>query len=112
LLEGAQLEAAHLGLAQRARRLLRRYREWRGLVSARGLERLPEDEQTTYRRGELLEAFMTQPFFVAEPHTQRPGAWVPLRETLSSVRRILEGATDELEAKALAYVGALPHEVQ
>ena len=108
LLEGAQLEAAHLGLAQRARRLLRRYREWRGLVAIRGVEQLPAEEQTTYRRGERLEAFMTQPFFVAEPFTKRPGAWVPLRETLSSVRRILEGAADDMEVTALKYFGALP----
>ncbi|HET6315245.1 MAG TPA: hypothetical protein VFG86_02220 [Chloroflexota bacterium] len=111
LLEAAQVEAVHLGLAQRARRLLRRYREWRAVVAVRGLEHLPRDEQTTYRRGERLEAFLTQPFFVAEPFTRRPGAWVPVHEMLADVRRILDGGADDVEPQRLTYVGRLgePH---
>jgi F-type H+-transporting ATPase subunit beta len=108
LLEGAQVEAAHLGLAQRARRVLRRYREWRAVVAARGLDHLPADEQAMYRRGEQLEAFLTQLLFVAEPVTKRPGAWLPLHETLADVRHILDGAVDTIAAGQLAYIGRLP----
>jgi F-type H+/Na+-transporting ATPase subunit beta len=107
LLEAAQVEAVHLGLAQRARRLLRRYREWRAVVAVRGLNHLPHDEQMTYRRGERLEAFLTQPFFVAEPFTTRPGVWLPLHETLADVRRILDGGIDEVDPQRLAYIGRL-----
>jgi F-type H+-transporting ATPase subunit beta len=107
LLESAQVEAVHLGLAQRARRLLRRYREWRAVVALRGVDHLPGDEQTTYRRGERLEAFLTQPFFVAEPFTSRPGAWLSLRETLRDVQRILDGAADDFGVQQLSYVGRL-----
>jgi F-type H+/Na+-transporting ATPase subunit beta len=107
LLESAQVEAVHLGLAQRARRLLRRYREWRAVVAVRGLDHLPADEQTTYRRGERLEAFLTQPFFVAEPFTSRPGAWLSLRETLGDVQRILEGGADDFGVQQLTYIGRL-----
>jgi F-type H+-transporting ATPase subunit beta len=108
LLESGQVEATHLGLAQRARRVLRRYREWRAVVALRGLDHLPADEQTTYRRGERLEAFLTQPFFVAEPFAKRPGAWLPLHETLTDVRRILDGTADDYEVQQLAYIGRLP----
>jgi F-type H+-transporting ATPase subunit beta len=38
VLEGAQLEATHLMIQQRARKLLRRYRELRFLVDKRGLD--------------------------------------------------------------------------
>jgi F-type H+-transporting ATPase subunit beta len=107
LLESGQVEATHLGLAQRARRLLRRYREWRAVVALRGLNHLPPDEQITYRRGERLEAFLTQPFFVAEPFTKRPGAWLPLHETLTDVRSVFDGAADDVEPQQLTYVGRL-----
>jgi F-type H+-transporting ATPase subunit beta len=110
LIEAGQLEAVHLGVAQRARRLLRRYREWRAVVKVRGLSHLPSDEQLTFRRGELLEAFLTQPFFVAEPFTKRLGVWLPVHETLGDVRRILDGTADDLDPKRLAYVGRLPAE--
>ena len=107
LLEAAQVEAVHLDLAQRARRLLRRYREWRAVVAVRGLDHLPDQEQMTYRRGERLEAYLTQPFFVAEPFTERPGVWLPLHETLADVRRILDGGADEMDPKRLGYIGRL-----
>jgi F-type H+-transporting ATPase subunit beta len=87
--------------------LLRRYREWRAVVALRGLDHLPADEQTTYRRGERLEAFLTQPFFVAEPFTKKPGAWLPLHETLTDVRSILDGAADAVEVQQLASIGRL-----
>src|SRR5919199_1260580 len=107
LLEAAQVEAVHLGLAQRARRLLRRYREWRGGVAGGGGGHLPERGEEEYRRGERLESFLTQPFFVAEPFTRRPGVWLPVRETLADVRRILDGGADDVDPKRLAYSGRL-----
>lgn len=108
LLESAQLEANHVMIATRARALLRRYQELRTLIPFRGLDRLPAADLERHQRGERLETFLTQPFYFAEPHTGRPGVWVPLPETLDGVRRILEGAADELETEALRYQGALP----
>jgi F-type H+-transporting ATPase subunit beta len=108
LLEGAQLEATHLTLATRARALLRRYHELRTLVPRHGLEKLPPADAPRYLRGQRLEAFLTQPFYMAEPFTGRPGVWVPLPEALDGVRRILDGAADELDSEALTFIGALP----
>jgi F-type H+/Na+-transporting ATPase subunit beta len=107
LLEGAQLEAAHLSLAVRARALLRRYRELRTLVPVHGLERFALTEQTKCHRGERLEAFLTQPFFVAETSSKRPGVRVSLAETLDGVRRILDGGADNIDVEALRYAGSL-----
>lgn len=111
LLEGSQLEATHLALAVRARALLRRYRELRTLVPLHGLERFAPAEQTKFRRGERLEAFLTQPFFVAEASVKRPGAAVSLPETLDGVRRILDGAADDADVEVLRYIGGLPASV-
>jgi F-type H+-transporting ATPase subunit beta len=106
-LEGAQLEAAHQILQQRARKLLRRYRELRPMVNAWGQEKLPENDLLIYNRGQRLEAFLSQPFYVAEPFTKIPGESLTLQETLDGVRRILDGAADDLEAKKLSYIGKL-----
>lgn len=108
LLEGAQLETAHLTLQQRARKLLRRYRETHALVRVKGAGWLPDSEQATYRRGQRLEAFLTQPLYVAEPFRQQPGEWLSLPDTVDAVRRILDGAADELDVEALTFVGRLP----
>lgn len=104
-LEGAQLEAAHLAIQQRARKCLRRYRELRSLVMAWGLEKLPEVDVPVYLRGERLEAFLTQPFYIAEPFTKKAAEWVSINDTLDGVRRILDGETDEIDPKSMTAIG-------
>ncbi|MAG37424.1 MAG: hypothetical protein CL878_14410 [Dehalococcoidia bacterium] len=51
LQEGALLEAPHLIVQQRARKLLRRYRELRALVDVRGWEKRLETEEVSFRYG-------------------------------------------------------------
>jgi F-type H+-transporting ATPase subunit beta len=110
MLEGSMLEAAHLAIQQRARRTMRRYRELRSLVNVRGLDMLAPADALSYRRGERLEAFLTQPFHVTEAFTQKPGEWLPLQDTLDGARRILDGAADDLAVQDLLYIGRLTFE--
>ncbi|WP_195573925.1 hypothetical protein [Paenibacillus sp. 1001270B_150601_E10] len=107
VLEGAHLEAAHLTLQQRARKLLRRYRELRPLVTAQGLEKMTETDQQLYKRGERLESYLSQPFFVSEPYTKKSGEWVSLYEAMDDVKRILDGETDNIGPAELSFKGRL-----
>jgi hypothetical protein len=52
-------------------------------------------------RARKLQNYFTQPFFVAEPYTHRPGTHVGLEEALRTCRDILEGRHDEIPVKAL-----------
>ncbi|KOP82626.1 ATP synthase subunit B [Bacillus sp. FJAT-21945] len=105
VLEGAHLDQNHLTTQQRAQKLLRRYRELRSLVNVRGLEHLPGAEIQTFKRGERLEAYLTQPFYVAEAFTGQKGESVALSDTINDVRKILDGVTDSIEADQLSYIG-------
>lgn len=107
LLEGAQLEITHITIQQRARKLLRRYKELRALVSAWGIDRLSESDRVTYHRGERLEAFLSQPFYVAEPFINRQGVSVSLDDTLNGTRRILDGVVDDRSVEDFLYIGRL-----
>lgn len=107
VLEGAHLDQNHLTIQQRAQKLLRRYRELRSLVNVRGLDAIPAAELETYNRGERLEAYLTQPFYVAEAYTGIKGESVSLNDTLTDVRKILDGGTDAEELKSLTFIGKL-----
>jgi F-type H+/Na+-transporting ATPase subunit beta len=107
LLEGAQLQSMHIQLQQTAKRLMRRYRELRPIVTAHGIERLPESELLQYRRGEQLEAYLTQPFFVAAPYSGRPGVIVSIESLLADVRSIIAGDLDGTELDRLLYIGSI-----
>ncbi|MFD2923233.1 hypothetical protein [Halobacillus naozhouensis] len=107
VLEGAHIDQNHFSIQQRAQKLLRRYRELCSLVKVQGLDKIPASELTTYKRGERLEAYLTQPFYVAEGFTMRKGESVSLQETIKDVRKILDGSTDSKEVSELTNIGKL-----
>ena len=107
IIEGSAADPLHQSIGQKAKRLMRRYKELRFLVQAHGQDRLPASETQTYRRGERLEAYLTQPLYVAEPFTGKKGVTVSLQETLQDVQRILEGAADGNDTEQFMYIGRL-----
>lgn len=88
---GAQQEAQRHHLAQRP--LL--------------LARLSPTDRALVQRAGRLERYLTQPFFVAEAFSQRPGASVALEDTLRDTARILDGALDHLPEEHFLWRGAL-----
>jgi F-type H+/Na+-transporting ATPase subunit beta len=107
ILEGSYLDPVHHGIQQRAQKLLRRYRELRAIVNVHGIERLPASEMQIFQQGEKLEAYLTQPFYVAEAYTGKKGANVKLQETLTDVKRILENPSSISNADGLEFIGNL-----
>jgi len=107
ILEGIDLDQRHFNLRQRAQKLLRRYRELRSIVTVHGMEKIPASELQTYERGERLEAYFTQPFFVAESLTGQQGKVVSLSQTLQDVEHILDGKADRFSVEELRFSGSL-----
>lgn len=107
VLEGAYLDAVHLTTQQRARKLLRRYRELRPLVTSQGVSKISDVDLQFYKRGERLEAYLAQPFYVSEPFTQKSGEWLSLYDTIEDVKRILDGETDDIDPSELYFRGRL-----
>lgn len=107
ILEGAQLGSTHLSVQQQARKWLRRYRELRPLVAAGRADQLPKSELARYYRGERLEAYLSQPFFIAEKYTKKSGEWISLQQTLEDVKKIIDGEADHMEVDELKFAGRL-----
>ncbi|MFJ7729505.1 hypothetical protein ACIQXV_25715 [Neobacillus sp. NPDC097160] len=103
LIEGAHLSKVHQQTQQQAKKLLHRYRELRFL----GMERIPESDRDTFRRGMRLEAYFSQPFFIAEPLTKKQGVSVPLQTLIKDVQRIIKGELDDVEVDSLSYIGEI-----
>jgi len=58
-------------------------------------------------RAKKVQAFFSQPFFVAEAYTKRPGARVGRADALRGCREILEGRHDDLPAAAFYFTGSI-----
>lgn len=77
------------------------------MVSLIGESELSLQDQTVYRRAQLLKAFMTQPFFSIQDQTGRKGEYVSLKDTIDGVKEILEGKHDKKQPEELEYLGKI-----
>jgi F-type H+-transporting ATPase subunit beta len=107
ILDPLTVGARHYALAQQAKATIARYRELQDVISMLGLEELSPEERRTVGRARRLLRFLTQPFFVTEAFTGRPGKYVEIEQTLAGVEAILEGRFDALPEQALYMIGAI-----
>jgi F-type H+-transporting ATPase subunit beta len=97
----------HYEVAMQVRATLARYEELQDLIAILGMEELSLSDQQTVIRARRVQRFLTQPFIVAEVFSGRPGAFVPVDETIRGFKLILEGKFDDLPEQAFYMVGTI-----
>jgi F-type H+-transporting ATPase subunit beta len=97
----------HYAIAEAVRQALARFRELTDIISLLGVEELGIADRLIVKRARRLQRFLTQPFSVTEAFTGIAGASVPLADTLSGCRAILDGAADNWSESSLYMVGKL-----
>ena len=97
----------HYDVARETQRLLQRYRDLQDIIAILGIDELSEDDKATVARARRLQRFMSQPFFVGEVFTGRPGKYVSITDTVASFKEILEGKADTLPEQAFFLAGTL-----
>jgi F-type H+-transporting ATPase subunit beta len=61
----------------------------------------------TVQRARKLANFFSQPFFCAEPWTNRPGSYESLKDSLQGCREIRGGIHDDLPVDAFYFKGGI-----
>jgi F-type H+-transporting ATPase subunit beta len=97
----------HFDIAQETLKILTKYEELRKIVMIIGFEELSKADRTIYERARKLQNFLTQPFFVAETYSGRKGQYVPLKDTLAGVERIITGRVDSVHEDKFYMVGKI-----
>jgi F-type H+-transporting ATPase subunit beta len=107
ILDPRILGEEHYTVARAVQRAIQRYKDLRDIIAILGVEELSEEDKLIVARARKLQRFLTQPMFVAEQFTGRPGVFVSLAETIAGCQGILSGACDDLPEAALYMVGGL-----
>ncbi|MBG7617170.1 MAG: F0F1 ATP synthase subunit beta [Chloroflexi bacterium] len=102
----------HYQIAREVQRVLQRYKDLQDVIAILGMEELSEEDKQMVHRARRIQRFLTQPFFVSEVFTGRPGIYVPLSETIRGFKEILEGKHDELPEQAFYMVGTIDEAVK
>jgi F-type H+-transporting ATPase subunit beta len=97
----------HYKIARRVQGTLQRYRELQDIIAILGVEELSEEDKLVVHRARRIERFMSQPFFVAEVFTGKPGEYTSVADTIRSFEEICDGKWDHLPETAFMYVGTV-----
>ncbi len=97
----------HYDVARRVQQTLQRYRELQDIIAILGVDELSEDDKLVVHRARRIERFLSQPFFVAEVFTGKPGNFTSLEETIRSFEELCDGKWDHLPEDAFMYVGSI-----
>ncbi|KQL57805.1 MULTISPECIES: hypothetical protein [Bacillaceae] len=100
-------ESKDLSVQKQVQKYIRRYREMRILYSQKGFEFLPKEEESNFKKGERLEAFFTQPFYIAELYTKKEGETVPHSTAMKDIKEILAGRWNHLPLSHFTNRGSL-----
>src|SRR6266536_2359746 len=107
ILDARYVGDEHYDVARRVQEILQRYKELQDIIAILGVDELSEEDKVTVSRARKIERFLSQPFFVAEQFTGIEGKYVPVEETISSFRALVEGEYDHLPEQAFYMVGSI-----
>jgi F-type H+-transporting ATPase subunit beta len=97
----------HYRVAQRTLEVLQRYEDLRDIIAIMGMDELSEEHQLVVRRARKVQRFMSQPMYVAEHFTNRPGAYVTLKDTIRGFAMIVDGEIDHVPEQAFYMAGSI-----
>ena len=95
----------HYKVARETQQVIQKYKELQDIIVILGMDELSEEDKIVVSRARKLERFFSQPFFVAEQFINTSGVYVPLKETISGFKAILDGECDTWPEQAFLYVG-------
>ena len=97
----------HYQVARDVQGILQRYKSLQDIIAILGMDELSEDDKLTVARARKIQRFLSQPFDVAQVFTGSPGVQVPLEETISSFKAVVNGEYDHLPEAAFYMVGGI-----
>jgi len=97
----------HYDVARRVQVILQRYRDLQDIIAILGMDELSEEDRQTVNRARKVQRFFSQPFFVAEAFTGKPGKYVKVEDTIKGFEMIVEGELDDVPEQCFYYCGGI-----
>lgn len=102
----------HYQVARQVQEVLQQYKDLQDIIAILGMDELSDEDKIVVNRARRIERFLSQPFFVAEQFTGKPGKYVPVEETIRGFKEILDGKHDNLPEEAFYMVGNINEAIE
>jgi len=99
--------AEHYAVARGVQKILQRYKDLQDIIAILGMEELSAEDKVIVSRARKIQRFLSQPNFVAETFTGRPGKYVKLADTVRGFQEILDGKHDDKGEDAFYMRGGI-----
>jgi len=97
----------HYRVAREVQVILQRYKDLQDIIAILGIDELSEDDKVIVQRARKIQRFLSQPMFVAEAFTGKPGAYVKIEDTISGFNTLISGEVDHIPEQAFFMVGGI-----
>ena len=97
----------HYAAAKQVQEILQRYKDLQDIIAILGMDELSDEDKRIVERARRIQKFLSQPFFVAEAFTGRPGTYVPLKETINAFKKIADGELDHISEQDFYMAGGI-----
>ncbi len=97
----------HYLVADRVSKTLQRYKELQDIIAILGVDELSDEDKLIVSRSRKIQRFLTQPMFVAEAFTGRKGEFVPITDTITGFKKILDGDLDHVSEEHFYMKGSI-----
>ena len=97
----------HYRVARGVQTILQKYKDLQDIIAILGMDELSDEDRQTVNRARRIQKFLSQPFFVAEQFTGKPGRYVKLEDTIKDFAELIEGKCDHISEQSFYLVGSL-----
>jgi len=97
----------HYEAARGVQKILQRYKDLQDIIAILGMEELSAEDKVIVARARKIQKFLSQPNFVAEAFTGRPGKYVKLADTVRGFKEILDGKYDDKSEDDFYMIGGI-----
>ena len=106
-LDPAIVGEKHYSVAREVQSIMQRYKELQDIIAILGIDELGDEDKLLVKRAKRIQKFLTQPLFSAEFASGIDGVYVPMKQTVDDIKRIIDGEVDNLPEQAFYMVGTL-----
>jgi F-type H+-transporting ATPase subunit beta len=104
--------AEHYRVAREVQQILQRYKDLQDIIAILGIDELSDDDKQTVQRARKIQRFLSQPMFVAEAFTGRPGVYVKVEDAVKGFAELIAGNVDHIPEQHFYMAAGLDEVLQ
>ena len=97
----------HYKVAREVQVTLQRYKDLQDIIAILGMDELGEEDKRVVQRARKIQRFLSQPFFVAEAFTGKPGTYVKVDDTVKGFKMLVDGEVDHIPEQLFYMAGGM-----